>query len=278
VNLEKIDKLRSILQDCDSVAVSFSGGVDSTVLCVASFVELGSANCLAVFAKTEFTTDQEAGWAKQFCSDRDIAFELVEIKQLAQRSLADDTQYLADNPIDRCYICKRNILEKTASLAHAHGLATVVEGSNLDDLTDNRPGRQAITECGARSPLLEAGFTKLEVRELAREFQLPNADKPADACLATRFAFNQRLTLANLKLVELAERYLHDLGIRQVRVRVDQIDPRPSARIETDRQGMIMITEKDLMQQIADGLSELGFINTSLDMAGYRRGSMNASN
>ena len=182
----------------------------------------------------------------------------------------DSAEFCA-NPPDRCYLCKSELFAQIWQLAHQRGLAQLVEGSNLDDLGDYRPGLKAMREQGVLSPLREAGLSKCEVRELSRYLGLATHDKPSLACLASRFPYGQALSPEGLAMVEQAEQLLLDLGCEQVRVR----NHAGLARIETDAAGFALITDAKVRQQIDARFRRLGFTYVSLDLSGYRSGSMN---
>jgi uncharacterized protein len=210
---EQVQRVAAILQELGSVLVAFSGGVDSSLLLAIALDTLGAANCLAVCARSPLFTEAELARAQAFCTSREIPLMVIEHDVLNIAGIA------ANSP-NRCYICKKSMLETLLTIASERGLAHVVEGSNTDDLGDYRPGRQAVIELGVRSPLLEANLDKTSIRAIARAMALECADLPAQACLATRFAFGHELTMDGLKLVERSEQYLHELGFGLVRVRV----------------------------------------------------------
>jgi uncharacterized protein len=262
--MEKIHKLRDIMKSLGSVAVAFSGGVDSSLLLVVAFEVLGPQHCLAVCANSEVFTSGELADALAFCQERSIPLISFEHKVM-------QIPGFVDNPPNRCYICKKSLLEKIRAIADRHNLAHVVEGSNTDDLIDSRPGRQAILECGVISPLLEAGLTKSEIRTIAADLKLPNANKPAQACLATRFAFGAQLSNAELFRVEQAEGLLRDMGFNLVRVRVEG----RKARIECDQPGLALLADQALRNRVQEEVQELGFSSVEIDLRGYQQGSMN---
>ena len=177
----------------------------------------------------------------------------------------------SQNPPDRCYLCKKALFSNIQRLAAENNLACVVEGSNMDDNQDYRPGHRAIAELGIRSPLRDAGLTKAEIRELSREMGLPTWDKPSYACLASRFVYGETITPEKLSMVEQAEQLLMDHGFRQMRVRVHG----NLARIEVPMEDLDRIMEETLRQAVTARFRELGFSYVTLDLAGFRSGSMN---
>ena len=246
-----------------SVAVAFSSGVDSTLLLKVSHDVLGD-KAMAVTASSSSFPERELNEAKNFCESnhiRQIIFDSDEI----------NIEGFRENPKNRCYLCKRELFSKIKAIAHEHNLEHVIEGSNLDDLGDYRPGLKAIDELGIKSPLRYAGLTKAEIRELSRELGLPTWDKPSYACLASRFVYGEMISPEKLKMVERAEELLLSLGFRQERVRIHG----KIARIEVLPEDFPRIIQEDIRTKIYDSLKALGFSYVTLDMRGYRTGSMN---
>lgn len=263
MQLEKLEGLKRYLKELGSVAVAFSSGVDSTFLLKVAHDVLGN-QAIAVTATSVSFPERELNEAKDFCENEGIRQFICESEEL-------EIEGFCQNPKNRCYLCKHELFEKIGALAEEEGIAFVVEGSNMDDLGDYRPGLQAVAELGVKSPLRACQLSKQDIRTLSKYLGLPTWEKQSFACLASRFVYGETITEEKLGMVDKAEQLLLDLGFHQVRVRIHGT----IARIEIDPEEFAQLINIQVRSRIVASFKEYGFSYVAMDLLGYRTGSMN---
>ncbi len=260
---EKYHTLQAILRSYGKVGIAFSGGVDSSLLSYVAHRTLGNG-AVAFTADAPMVPRAEFADSQAFCSHHGIEQVLCHLDPL-------EKEEVRFNAPDRCYICKKAIFGALYELAAKHGISVIADGSNLDDLGDYRPGLRALEELQVKSPLREAGFTKADIRNLSKQLGLTTWCKQSNACLATRFPYGDELTADRLELVDRAERELSFLGFTQLRVRIHG----NIARVEVPANQIPQLLEESTRSAIVRDLQHLGFTYVTLDLSGYRTGSMN---
>jgi pyridinium-3,5-biscarboxylic acid mononucleotide sulfurtransferase len=259
--LAKLENLKTIIKKTDGAVVAFSGGVDSTLLLKVAHDILGE-KVLAITANSETYPKRELEAAKAFALSLGIRHIVIETLEL-------EIDGFADNPPDRCYYCKHELFSKLTEIAKTNGMEYVFDGSNYDDRNDHRPGMRAAKQLGVVSPLKQAGMTKDDIREISKEFGLSTWNKPSFACLSSRFPYGTKITPEKLVVIGEAEDFIRDLGFTELRVRHhDNI-----ARIEIGKADLERIIP--YADKIVEKVKSLGFLYVTLDLAGFKTGSMN---
>jgi uncharacterized protein len=259
----KFDILKNNLKNLGGAALAYSGGVDSTFLLKAAFDVLGD-RLVAVTARSSTYPEREFKEATKYIESLGAKHVVIISEEL-------EIEGFSKNPTNRCYYCKKELFSKVKSIAEEHGVNYVLDGSNADDVGDFRPGMTAARELSVVSPLKEAGLTKQDIRALSKELGLPTWNKPAFACLSSRFPYGNEITVPKLSMVERAEQFLLDLGFKQLRVRHHG----DIARIEVNTSERSMFFDLDIMDKIGNEFTQIGFKYVTLDLLGYRTGSMN---
>ncbi len=260
---EKLSKLKVIVSKLESVVVAFSGGVDSTLVAKVCYDTLKD-NSMAVTARSETYPDFEFKESQELAREIGIKHMVVDTSELA-------IEGFANNPPERCYFCKTELFGKLKEIAKEHGFLNVADGANSDDTQEFRPGLKASKELNIRSPLKEAGLAKEDIRKVSKLLDLPNWNKPAYACLSSRFPYGQSITEEKISMVSKAEKYLRDLGLIQFRVRHHET----IARIEVLPEDIHTLTNSPAKEDLTARFKEIGFTYVTLDLTGYRSGSMN---
>ncbi len=260
----KLQCLQKEIGDLGSLAVAFSGGVDSTFLVKTAHDVLGD-QMMAVTARSESFPERELREAEEFCRREGIRHQIVNSEEL-------EIEGFSHNPKNRCYLCKHELFEKILGIAKANGIEYVAEGSNMDDNGDYRPGLTAVAELGVKSPLRDAGLDKEEIRRLSKAMGLPTWNKQSFACLSSRFVYGEEITRERLHMVDQAEQLLLDLGFHQVRVR---IHGGTIARIEVLPEEFPRLMQEEIRRAVVMSFKSYGFAYVTMDLQGYRSGSMN---
>ncbi|WXJ96314.1 Pyridinium-3,5-bisthiocarboxylic acid mononucleotide synthase [Neomoorella carbonis] len=259
----KLELLQKNLTDMEAILVAYSGGVDSSLLL--KVASMTPAKVLAVTAASPTYPQVEIEAATRLAQELGVQYLVINTDEM-------ENPAFTANPPERCYHCKKELFAKLQELAREYGLKVIVDGANADDSGDFRPGSRAAREFGVRSPLQEAGLTKEEIRQLARHLNLPNWDKPSMACLSSRIPYGQAITPEKLEQVAAAEAFLRQLGLREIRVRHHGA----IARLEVNPSAFALLIDAKVREKLVNRFHELGFTYITLDLEGFRSGSMNA--
>jgi pyridinium-3,5-biscarboxylic acid mononucleotide sulfurtransferase len=265
--LNKLDHLRELLRSYGSCLVAYSGGVDSVFLARVAADVLG-AKSLAAIADSPSLPRRELEEALSLARQFNIPVQVVRTQEF------NNPEYLA-NPNNRCYFCKHELFTELEPLARSGGFAVIAYGENASDVGDHRPGAKAAAEFQVRAPLKEAGLTKAEIREFSAQLGLPTADKPQMACLSSRIPYGEAVSPEKLRMIEQAENVLRDLGFHDVRVRHHELKLGEMARIEVGLAELPKLLSEDVGSRVAAALKQIGYLHVTLDLQGYRRGSLN---
>lgn len=260
----KLERLHSLLTDMGGVVIGYSGGVDSAMLAAVAKKILGD-RAVCVLASSATYPASEVEDALETAAKLGINVIQIETDELKNEAFAANTP-------DRCFFCKTELFGKLIAIGQDHGIKWVADGANLDDLDDYRPGSRAAAELGVRSPLREAGLTKNDIREISHRMGLPTWNKPSFACLSSRIPYGTRIEPDILRRLDRAERFMKELGFRQVRVRHHG----EIARIEVEPEEIMRVASPEIRRQVTEKFKELEYLYTTLDLGGYRMGSMNA--
>jgi pyridinium-3,5-biscarboxylic acid mononucleotide sulfurtransferase len=260
---EKFISLCDNLKSMGEVVVAYSGGVDSTLLLKVAYDTLGE-KALGVLAVSPSFPSREFNSAKEVAQTIGAKIEIIETHEL-------ENETYRSNPVNRCYFCKDELFSKLLAIADKYGHKNLVDGSNFDDMSDHRPGIKALREKGIRSPLQEATLTKAEIRQLSKKLKLPTWNKDALACLSSRFPYGEEIKPEKLKMVDEMENFLFDLGFRNIRAR----SQKNMLKIEVSPADIKRLVSDELRENIVKKAKSLGYIYVTLDLEGYRQGSMN---
>ena len=261
---DKLSRLRSILKQMGKVVIAYSGGVDSAFLLKVATDTLGAVNVKAILAVSPTYPSREYDRALETAAAIGVKVEIIHTKEV------DDPKFV-NNPVDRCYFCKHELFTKIAEYIETGKYNNMVDGSNMDDLSDHRPGRKALQEKSVRSPLQEAEMTKDDIRNYSKDLDLPTWNRDALACLSSRFPYGETIDLKKLQMVDEAENFLSDLGFRNIRARHEK----NSIRIEISPLQIKKIADDSIRLQIVSKMKALGYKYVSIDLEGYRQGSLN---